>query len=168
MLRIRLKRMGRRKRPFYRIVVIDSRSRRDGREIERLGWFDPLNNENELKIDDERVLHWLNEGAQPSETVSNLFKKTGLSFKWHLTQQGKSQDDVDKELSELLAMRKSKHDEVIAKKEKAEAKEEKVQVESDLKSQQDTVEEASESTEEPKDEEIATEVVESVEEDSSK
>ncbi len=186
MVRIRLKRMGRRKRPFYRIVVIDSRSRRDGREIERLGWFDPLDKENNIQIDGERSLHWLNNGAQPSDTVKNLFSKVGLSYKWHLTQQGKSEDEIEKELSELLAQRKSKKDEIVAKKEQAKAKiekaeaeakeEEKEQEESDMKSQQDTIEEASEpaeTTEEqkadkPEADQATTEKAESVEEDSSK
>ena len=70
-VKIRLKRMGRKNRPFYRIVAIDSRSRRDGVEIERLGWFDPLRTDVAVNLNEDRVIHWLKQGAQPSETVGN-------------------------------------------------------------------------------------------------
>ncbi|RJQ40843.1 MAG: 30S ribosomal protein S16 [Nitrospiraceae bacterium] len=76
--RIRLKRMGMKKKPFYRIVVADSRSPRDGRFIEEIGHYDPLKNPAEVKIDDEKAIKWLKNGAQPSETVRALLNKAGL------------------------------------------------------------------------------------------
>lgn len=76
--RIRLKRMGAKKKPFYRIVVADSRSPRDGRFIEEIGHYDPCKNPVEVRIDDERAVQWLKNGAQPSETVKALLKKAGL------------------------------------------------------------------------------------------
>ena len=72
-VKLRLKRMGRKKRPFYRLVAIDSRKRRDGLEIERLGWYNPVQKDLSYDIKEDRVLYWLKEGAQPSDTVSGLF-----------------------------------------------------------------------------------------------
>jgi small subunit ribosomal protein S16 len=74
-VRLRLARMGRKKRPFYRIVAADQRSPRDGRFIERLGFYDPMKEPNELEVDLERVDYWLGEGASPSDTVSDLIKR---------------------------------------------------------------------------------------------
>lgn len=76
--RIRLRRMGAKKKPFYRIVVADSRSPRDGRFIEEIGYYDPCKNPAEVKVDDEKAVKWLQTGAQPSETVRALLKKAGL------------------------------------------------------------------------------------------
>ena len=81
--RIRLKRMGTHKAPFYRVVVADSRSPRDGRFIEEIGYYNPLNNPAEVKIDEEKALKWLQNGAQASETVRSLFRKAGILQKFH-------------------------------------------------------------------------------------
>ncbi len=82
-VKIRLKRMGAKKTPFYRIVVADSRSPRDGRQIETVGTFNPLTKPAELKIDEELALKWLHNGAQPSDTVRNLFSDQGIMEKFH-------------------------------------------------------------------------------------
>ena len=76
--KIRLKRLGAKKAPFYRIVVADSRAPRDGRFIEEIGYFNPVSDPNEIKIDEEKALKWLSTGAQPSETVKSLLKKSGV------------------------------------------------------------------------------------------
>ena len=78
-VRIRLKRMGAKKRPFYRIVVADSRSPRDGRFIETLGTYNPLTDPSELKLNAERVQLWLSRGAQPSDSVKGLLAREGLT-----------------------------------------------------------------------------------------
>ena len=75
MVRLRLTRMGAKKKPFYRIVAADARSPRDGRNIERLGYYDPMTEPKNLKLDLERVDYWLSQGAQPSDTVANLIKR---------------------------------------------------------------------------------------------
>ena len=100
-VKLRLKRLGRKKRAFYRLVAIDSRKRRDGLEIERLGWFNPIakNNEN-IIVKEDRVLYWLEKGAQPSETVHGLFRRLGLNYKWHLMQQGIKGIKLDKLIEE--------------------------------------------------------------------
>ena len=99
-VRIRMKRLGRRKRPFYRLVAIDSKTRREGAEVERLGWYDPLNKNNHFSINEDRVRHWLGIGAKASYAAKGLFKKAGLSYKWHLEKNGTSKDEVIKLLEE--------------------------------------------------------------------
>ncbi len=76
--KIRLKRMGAKKAPFYRVVVADSRSPRDGRFIEEIGYYDPLKKPAVININKDKALDWLKKGAQPSETVKSLFQKAGV------------------------------------------------------------------------------------------
>ena len=78
MVKIRLKRIKKKKKPFYRVVVADSRSPRDGRFIEELGYFDPLKDPQEVKIDAEKAQKWLADGAQPTDRVKALFKEAGI------------------------------------------------------------------------------------------
>ena len=89
MVKIRLKRMGAKKAPFYRIVVADSRSPRDGAFIEKIGTYNPLTNPAEIKVDEELTLKWLNNGAVPTDTVRNLLSKVGVMKKYHDQKQGK-------------------------------------------------------------------------------
>ena len=91
-VKIRLKRMGAKKNPFYRIVVADSRSPRDGRFIENLGTYNPLVNPAEIKVDEASTLKWLNDGAIPTDTVKNLFSKMGIMEKFHSVKQGKDHE----------------------------------------------------------------------------
>ena len=77
-VKIRLKRMGQKKAPFYRIVVADARSPRDGKFIEEIGYYNPMTEPKEIKIDAEKAKKWLGNGAQPTETVKTLFKKSGI------------------------------------------------------------------------------------------
>ena len=77
-VRIRLARHGRKKRPFYRIVVAHSEAPRDGRFIEVLGTYDPLKDPAEIRLNEERVIHWLKEGAEPTDTVRSLLKREGV------------------------------------------------------------------------------------------
>ncbi len=77
MLKIRLRRMGAKKAPFYRLVVADSRAPRNGAFIEELGYYNPLTDPADIKIDNERAQHWLKNGAQPTDTVRGLLKKSG-------------------------------------------------------------------------------------------
>ncbi|MHB8917751.1 MAG: 30S ribosomal protein S16 [Desulfocucumaceae bacterium] len=80
-VKIRLKRMGAKKKPFYRIVVADSRSPRDGRFIEEIGYYDPLKNPAEIKVDQARAEDWLKKGAQLTDTARSLLKKAGVLAK---------------------------------------------------------------------------------------
>ncbi|MBR0131563.1 MAG: 30S ribosomal protein S16 [Lachnospiraceae bacterium] len=78
MIKTRLKRMGQKKAPFYRIVVADARSPRDGRFIAEIGTYDPTVNPSAVKVDEEEAKKWLSSGAQPTDTVSKLFKQAGI------------------------------------------------------------------------------------------
>lgn len=82
-VRIRLKRMGAHKAPYYRLVVTDSRSPRDGRFIEEIGFYNPLTQPTTVKIDEEKALQWLQKGAQASDTVRSLFSNAGIMTKYH-------------------------------------------------------------------------------------
>ncbi|MBR4471474.1 MAG: 30S ribosomal protein S16 [Erysipelotrichaceae bacterium] len=82
MVKLRLKRMGAKKVPFYRIVAADSKSRRDGRDIETVGTYDPTKQPAIVTIDEEKALNWLNKGAVPTETVRNLLVKNGTMKKY--------------------------------------------------------------------------------------
>ncbi len=81
MLRIRLKRMGMKKKPFYRIVVADALSPRDSRPVEEIGWYNPLVATEQVKVDVEKAKDWIAKGAQPSDTVRALLKKNGVEVK---------------------------------------------------------------------------------------
>jgi small subunit ribosomal protein S16 len=78
MVKIRLARWGAKKRPYYRVVVSDSNAKRDGRFIEQVGTYDPVQTPSAFRIDEEKVLAWLRKGAQPTETVGRHLRKTGV------------------------------------------------------------------------------------------
>lgn len=78
MVKIRLRRMGAHKKPFYRVVVADSRAPRDGKFIEEIGYYDPMKDPKVIKIDEDKAKKWLETGAQPTETVKKLFRQSGI------------------------------------------------------------------------------------------
>jgi len=88
-VKLRLKRMGAKKDPFYRIVAADSRAPRDGRFIEVVGFYNPTSQPAELKVNDEVALKWLSNGAQPSDTVRDLLSQAGVMKKFHESKLGK-------------------------------------------------------------------------------
>ena len=125
MVKLRLKRIGRRKSPFYRLVAIDSRKRRDGREIERLGWYNPVKPGLQADLNEERIRYWLGEGAIPSATVHNLLTKKGINFKLHLEKIGKSSDEISNMMEEWYAKQEQKIEKAeLRKAEKKAAKKE--------------------------------------------
>lgn len=87
--KIRLTRMGAKKAPFYRLVVADSRSPRDGRFVEQIGTYNPLTTPAEIKINEELALKWLNNGAIPTDTVKNLLSDAGIMKKFHESKMAK-------------------------------------------------------------------------------
>lgn len=89
MLKIRLKRMGAKKAPFYRVIVADSRSPRDGRFVAEIGTYNPLTTPAEINIDEEAAQKWLNNGAIPTDTAKNILSKAGIMEKYHNSKQGK-------------------------------------------------------------------------------
>ena len=115
---IRLQRRGRSKRPFYRIVAIDSRNQRDGIELERLGWYNPLTTNDNINIKEERINYWLNKGARTSDAVDGLFKKIGFSLKRDLLRQGKTESEIDKVVSDFLKQQQTNKLEKLESKKK--------------------------------------------------
>ena len=97
MVKLRLRRMGAINQPFYRIVAVDSRKKRDGKYIESIGWYDPKPDPSQIKIDTERALYWLGVGAQPSDTVRSLLRKAGILQIWHNSKQNKNQKTAEAE-----------------------------------------------------------------------
>jgi len=121
--KIRLKRIGRRNRPFYRLIVIDSRKRRDGASIEQIGWYNPIDPKHSYEIMDDRILYWLGEGAIPSNAVKKIMKRDGLALRWHLMQQGVDEKEIEIEIKkwelnreDTLASREAKKAEKLEKK----------------------------------------------------
>ena len=88
-VKMRLKRMGAKKAPFYRVVVADSRSPRDGKFIDLIGTYNPLVTPAEVKLDEKLALEWLNKGAIPTDTVKNILSNEGIMKKFHESKQGK-------------------------------------------------------------------------------
>ena len=99
-VKLRMRRMGTKKRPFWRIVAIDSRSARDGRFIEILGHYNPMVEPPQIKMDDDRIYYWLDQGALPSEKVGILLKKLGLTERWRLLRAGVAIPDLDATIAE--------------------------------------------------------------------
>ena len=81
-VKIRLQRFGTKKKPFYRVVAIDSRTKRDGDVVEYIGKYQPIVTGKQFDVDEEKVLSWLNQGAQPADTIKNLLKKEGIWQKY--------------------------------------------------------------------------------------
>lgn len=88
-VKIRLKRMGSNKKPFYRIVVADSRAPRDGKFIEEIGFYNPISQPKQVKINDEKAVKWLGCGAQPTDTVKTLLVNSGVMEKFEASKQAK-------------------------------------------------------------------------------
>jgi len=118
-VRIRLRRRGKKKQPFYRIVAVDSRGRRDGKYLDKIGHYNPLTDPEEIVINEEKALHWLNQGAQPSDTVNSMFRKQGLLLKWHLMNKDYDEQHIAEEMKKWeviqIEKKKRKEAEVIQK-----------------------------------------------------
>ncbi len=96
-----MRRIGRKKIPVYSIIATDSRNARDGRYIEDLGRYFPLRDPAEVKLDEERALYWLENGAQPSDTVHSILHRRGILLQHHLKKKGESPDEIQRQVEEL-------------------------------------------------------------------
>mgnify|MGYP003464098242 FL=1 len=88
-VKIRMRRMGSKRKPFFFFFVADSRMPRDGRFIEEVGYYNPLTNPDEVKLEEDKIFEWLEKGAQPSDTVRSLLSKAGLMTRYHDAKYGK-------------------------------------------------------------------------------
>lgn len=102
-VKIRLKRMGSKKRPFYRLVATDSRMPRDGRFIETLGFYNPVRTPAEVRVDEENVFKWFERGATPSTSVKSLLRQLGYMQKWELMKQGVTGDELKTRVEAIVA-----------------------------------------------------------------
>ncbi len=98
MVKLRLQRRGRKKLPFYKIVAADSRAPRDGRFIEAIGEYNPLLNPAHMAVNQARALYWLGKGAQPTDTVRNIFSKTGIMLRRNLMRKGLDETAIEEAL----------------------------------------------------------------------
>ena len=109
-VKLRLRRLGRKKRPFYRIIATDSRAPRDGRFIEEIGHYNPLTHPETVSVQEDRALYWLGVGATPSKTVRNILSRKGIILKFDLKKQGVAEEKMTEELRkwEVLQIEKAK------------------------------------------------------------
>ena len=110
MVKIRLRRKGRKGYPVYDVVAVDSRRKRDGAYIERLGYYDPNTSPNTVKLDDNRAIYWLNEGAQPTLTVKNIFSYEGVLLKRALLFKGLDEDQINEQVTKHKENALARHD----------------------------------------------------------
>ncbi|MCF7824795.1 MAG: 30S ribosomal protein S16 [Candidatus Marinimicrobia bacterium] len=108
-VKIRLKRLGKKKQPFYRIVVADSRAPRDGRSIEKLGHYNPVTEPAEFVVNEERLFHWLDEGAQPSDTIFSLLRGRGITLRYELKSRNADEATINKEMQKWELARDERH-----------------------------------------------------------
>ena len=108
MVKLRLRRMGRKKLPLYKIVAADSRAPRDGRFIEAVGTYNPNTNPVKIEVKEERVHYWLKTGAQPTYTVKNLLSRKGLMLKHHLMKKGADAQKIDDEYNKWSSLQEFK------------------------------------------------------------
>lgn len=114
-VKIRMKRMGSKKRPFFRIIAADERSPRDGRFIENLGHYNPLTEPAEIVIDEDKLYKWLDQGAKPTGNTMNLLKKLHLIERWQLLKSGVAISELDARVEELREKQPQPRDKKKAK-----------------------------------------------------
>lgn len=122
-VKLRLRRMGKKRQPVFKVVAADSRSPRDGRFIEAIGLYNPKTNPATVDIKEDRALYWLGVGAQPTTTVRNLLSKKGILLKYDLIKRGVSEEKIEVEMKEWEKLQEAKNAALAKKKEeKADAK----------------------------------------------
>ncbi|MEN3038868.1 MAG: 30S ribosomal protein S16 [Candidatus Kryptonium sp.] len=121
-VKIRLQRFGKKKQPFYRIVVADSKEPRDGKYIESVGWYNPIPKPMQVEIKEDRVIHWLKRGAIPTDTVKALLRRKGIWLKWSYMKQGKDESFIQAEYEKWLQLQMGREKREIEKKERRRAR----------------------------------------------
>ena len=122
-VKLRLRRMGKKKQPIYKMVAADSRSPRDGKFLEAVGFYNPLTNPHTLDLKEDRIMYWLNVGAQPTHTVKSLLRQKGITLKKELLTKGLDEEKVKSELENWQKMKeagsKKKTEKKLSRKAKA-------------------------------------------------
>jgi len=106
-VKLRLRRMGKKKQPIYKIVAADSRSPRDGRFLEAVGFYNPLTDPHTLDLKEDRILYWLNVGAQPTSTVKSLLRQKGITLKKELLSKGLDEEKIKSEIESWQKMKEA-------------------------------------------------------------
>jgi small subunit ribosomal protein S16 len=123
-VKLRLRRMGKKKQPVYKVVAADARSPRDGKFLEAIGVYNPLTDPFTLEIKEDRALYWLNVGAQPTDTVKSLLSRKGILLRRDLTKRGVSEEKIQEQMSNWAKQHEAKAQSKISKKQKSSVKEE--------------------------------------------
>ena len=122
-VKLRLRRMGKKKQPIYKMVAADSRSPRDGKFLEAVGFYNPLTDPHTLELKEDRILYWLNVGAQPTHTVKSLLRQKGITLKKELMSKGLEEEKINSELENWQKMKeagsKKKTEKKLSRKAKA-------------------------------------------------
>ena len=132
-VKLRLRRMGKKKQPIYKIVAADVKSPRDGKFLEAIGLYNPLTNPHTVDIKEDRVLHWLKNGAQPTHTVKSLLRQKGITLKNELAKRGVEEGEIESRISDWKKLKEASASDKTKKKKisrKAKAKAEKGEDES--------------------------------------
>lgn len=146
-VKLRLRRLGRKKKPFYRVIAADSRAPRDGRFIEEIGYYNPLTDPMTIEMKEDRALYWLSQGATPTVTVKNLLRKKGITLRFDLMKRGVPEEKIAEELKkwEVLQLERRKRLEakkMSAKERKAEEARQKAEEKAEEKAAAETAPEA--------------------------
>ena len=123
-VKLRLRRMGKKKQPIYKVVAADSRSPRDGKFLESVGLYNPLTNPHTIDLKEDRVFYWLNNGAQPTDTVKSLLRQKGITLKKDLMKKGFSEEKIQEELNKWEKLKEASVKKSSAGKKKASEKSE--------------------------------------------
>jgi len=107
-VKLRLRRMGKKKQPVYKVVAADSRSPRDGKFLEDVGLYNPLTKPHTVDLKEDRVYYWLDKGAQPTDTVKSLLKQKGITLKRELKRKGLNEEQINSEMENWQKMREAK------------------------------------------------------------
>lgn len=143
-VKIRLRRMGKKKQPIYKIVAADVRSPRDGKFLEALGLYNPLTNPHTVDIKEERVLYWLSNGAQPTKTVKSLLRQKGITLKNELIKRGTNEEEIEAKLSEWEKLKEAGASQKVRKKKISKKAKSKEEVSEESDKPEETSEESSE------------------------
>ncbi|MCH7769693.1 MAG: 30S ribosomal protein S16 [Bacteroidetes bacterium] len=154
-VKIRLRRMGKKKRPIYKIVAADVRSPRDGKFLEALGLYNPLTDPHTVDIKEERVLYWLSKGAQPTKTVKSLLRQKGITLKNELIKRGANEEEIEAKLSEWEKLKEAGASQKVKKKKISKKAKSKEEVSEKSGKPEETSEDSSEIAEDAKDDKVA-------------
>jgi len=157
-VKIRLRRMGKKKRPIYKIVAADVRSPRDGKFLEALGLYNPLTDPHTVDIKEDRVLYWLSNGAQPTKTVKSLLRQKGITLKNELIKRGTSEEEIEAKLSEWEKLKEAGASQKVKKKKISKKAKSKEKVSEESGKPEEASKESADIAEGAKDAEVAKDI----------